>query len=117
MGKGDRRSKRGKIFRGTFGKAAPRTRRPKDAKAEQLTAGYSPSGTANYEKISVQSLTGSCRSGWPGSGRSIIIGLPRAADRFPLVAPAGRPIIYTVDEARVAVDQTAREGVLLSWRN
>jgi 30S ribosomal protein S31 len=30
MGKGDRRSKRGKIFRGTFGK-----RRPKPAKANK----------------------------------------------------------------------------------
>ncbi|HNR52511.1 MAG: 30S ribosomal protein Thx [Deltaproteobacteria bacterium ADurb.BinA179] len=33
MGKGDRRSKRGKIWRGTTGKTRPKSRRKKEAKA------------------------------------------------------------------------------------
>ncbi len=35
MGKGDQRSRRGKIFRGTFGKSRPR----KDKKAQPAAAG------------------------------------------------------------------------------
>lgn len=35
MGKGDQRTKRGKIFAGSFGKTRPHKRKKKDVKAEQ----------------------------------------------------------------------------------
>lgn len=35
MGKGDQRTKRGKIFAGSFGKTRPHKRKKKDTKAEQ----------------------------------------------------------------------------------
>ncbi len=38
MGKGDRRSKRGKIFRGTFGKRRPKPEQVRKAQKEAKTA-------------------------------------------------------------------------------
>lgn len=38
MGKGDRRSKRGKIFRGTFGKRRPKPEKVRKATKEANTA-------------------------------------------------------------------------------
>jgi 30S ribosomal protein S31 len=41
MGKGDRRSKRGKIFRGTYGK-----RRPKPEKERKIAVAFAAAATA-----------------------------------------------------------------------
>jgi 30S ribosomal protein S31 len=41
MGKGDRRSKRGKIFRGTFGKT-----RPRNSKKSKVAAAPAKEGTS-----------------------------------------------------------------------
>ncbi|AMV38970.1 30S ribosomal protein THX [Planctomyces sp. SH-PL62] len=38
MGKGDRRSKRGKVFRGTFGKKRPKAETLRKAKAAAVAA-------------------------------------------------------------------------------
>jgi 30S ribosomal protein S31 len=38
MGKGDRRSKRGKVFRGTFGKKRPKAKSDSKAKPEAAAA-------------------------------------------------------------------------------
>ncbi|MER3427438.1 MAG: 30S ribosomal protein THX [Pyrinomonas sp.] len=38
MGKGDLRTRRGKIFRGTYGKTRPRKKRRKDVTKEQTSA-------------------------------------------------------------------------------
>jgi 30S ribosomal protein S31 len=35
MGRGDKKTKKGKIFRGSFGKSRPRTRKKKTAKKEK----------------------------------------------------------------------------------
>ena len=69
MGKGDRRSKRGKIFRGTFGKRRPKAKGPpKGAKpaaelARPAVASADPAGRDRVASIKI---------GLPDGGRSIL---------------------------------------------
>ncbi len=44
MGKGDRRSKRGKVFRGTFGKKRPRLKAGSKVKPEAAAAAATAQG-------------------------------------------------------------------------
>jgi 30S ribosomal protein S31 len=44
MGKGDRRSKRGKVFRGTFGKKRPKAKPDAKGKPEAVAAAATPQG-------------------------------------------------------------------------
>ncbi len=44
MGKGDRRSKRGKVFRGTFGKRRPKAKPDAKGKPAAVAAAAAPQG-------------------------------------------------------------------------
>ena len=103
MGKGDRRSKRGKIFRGTFGK-----RRPKPKGAPK---GGKPAGGLRdcLDRVAIR-LAGITVLRLRSASRT-------AENRYSTDrAPAGWPINY---DSRWTANESPkqREGVLLSWRN